>query len=179
QDEKTLLYVANLGSIELHPMTSRFNTLNFPDYLVIDLDPENIPFKKVVEVALWIHDFLEELKIPNYCKTSGGRGLHIYVPLGAKYPFEQIEMFAELLAHITKNHLPSLVSLQRMPEKRQKKVYFDYLQNAPGGRTTVSPYSVRAKPLAPVSTPLEWKEVTSKLDPLEFTIKTVPVRLAK
>src|SRR5262249_54480427 len=126
QDEKTLLYVANLGSIELHPMTARFNTLNFPDYLVIDLDPENIPFKKVVEVALWIHDFLEELKIPNYCKTSGGRGLHIYVPLGAKYPFEQIEMFAELLAHITKNHLPSLVSLQRMPEKRQKKVYFDY-----------------------------------------------------
>jgi bifunctional non-homologous end joining protein LigD len=179
QDERTLLYVANLGSIELHPMISKVNTLDSPDFLVIDLDPEDISFKKVVEVACWIHEFLEELSVPNYCKTSGGRGLHLYIPLGAKYPFDQTEMFAELLAHLVRDRLPSLVSLERMPKNRQKRIYFDYLQNARGGRTMVAPYSLRAKQGAPVSTPLDWKEVNSDLNPLEFNIKTIPSRINK
>lgn len=179
QDLPTLLFVANLGSIEMHPMISQAESLERPDFLVIDLDPEDVPFKKVIDTARDIHELLEELKIPNYCKTSGGRGLHIYIPLGSKYPFEQTEMFAELLANLVREKFPSVISLERLPKNRQKKIYFDYLQNMHGGHTMVAPYSLRGRPFATVSTPLEWSEVNSKLDPTNFNIKTIPSRVKK
>jgi bifunctional non-homologous end joining protein LigD len=179
QNEKILTYVANLGTIELHAMTACIKHLQNPDYIVIDLDPEDVPFQQLVNLANEIHEVLEQLKIPNYCKTSGGRGLHIYMPTHAKYNFEQSEQFSELLAHFFQNKMPDLISLERSPKKRQKKIYIDYLQNSPGGRTMVASYSLRAKPGAPVSTPLTWEEVNAKLDPLNFNIKTVPERLKK
>lgn len=179
QDLPTLLYVANLGSIELHPMIAQFKTVQKPDFIALDLDPEDLPFQKVVDCALVAHELLLTLKIPHYCKTSGGRGLHIYIPLHARYPFSQTEPFALLLAHLMQQVLPDLISLERSPKKRQKKIYVDYLQNIHGGRTMVAPYSIRAKPNAPVSTPLAWKEVNQHLNPLDFTIYTVPKRIAK
>ncbi len=178
QNAKTLLYVVNLGSIELHMFNSTTKQIEKPSYLVLDLDPEAIPFTAVIETALTIHEILQTLKVPNFCKTSGGTGLHIYIPLQAKYDYKQAREFAMIIARLTHEKLPKITSLERMPSKRQKKVYIDTLQNSKG-QLVVAPYSVRAFRHAPVSTPLSWNEVKPGLDPLDFTIETVPARLAK
>ena len=177
-DVRSLLYAINLGSIDLHPFLGHLPHLDLPDYCVLDLDPEALDFKAVVKVAQVIHTFLEDLKLPHFCKTTGGRGLHIFLPLHAHYSIEQSKQFAELLARTIHNKLPALTSLTRSPAKRQHKVYLDYLQNR-SGQTVVAPYAVRPRPHAPVSTPLLWDEVQEGLDPLAFTIATVPKRLQK
>jgi len=178
QDKDTLIYIANLGCIELNPFHARVKSITHPDYLVIDLDPEKVPFSKVVEAALVVHDIFEELKVPNFCKTSGGRGLHIYVPLSAKYDYEQVQLVGKLIATLTQDRLPKLISLERSPAKRQRQIYIDIPRNA-SGQTLTSPYSLRPRSHAPVSMPLEWKEVTKDLDPLAFDIKTAPARIKK
>jgi bifunctional non-homologous end joining protein LigD len=121
---------------------------------------------------------LEDLNIETVCKTSGKRGLHIYIPLGARYFFEQAKQLAENIARAVHEENPALTSLERNPSKRQKKVYIDYLQNN-YGQAVVSPYSVRPTPHATVSTPLKWTEVKKGLDPTQFTIKTIQKRLDK
>jgi len=176
QDEATLLYVVNLGCIELNPFNSRVKSLEKPDYVVFDLDPVDIAINKVVETAHVLHDILEKAQIPNYCKTSGGRGLHIYVPLHAKYTFEQVRNFAEIIAIAAHQQIPEFTSLERMPAKRQKKVYIDTLQND-FSKTLAVAYCVRPKPHAPVSTPLKWSEVKPNLDPTAFNMTTLPKRL--
>ncbi len=176
QDKPSMLYAVNLGNIELHPFSSTISHLDKPDYLIIDLDPEAISFKQVVKVAKTLHEVLDEIGVSNYCKTSGKRGLHIYVPLAAKYSYEQAQEFAEIVARVVNQKLPKITSLVRKPENRQKKVYIDYLQNS-RTKTVAAPYSVRPTPEATVSTPLEWKEVNESLDPKKFTIKTMAKRL--
>lgn len=176
QNEDTLLYVANLGCIELNPFHSRIKHLEEPDYLIIDLDPEDVPFEKMIEAAQMVRKILEALEMHCYCKTSGGRGLHIYVPLAAKYDFDQVEEMSRLIALLTFGKLPDLISLERRPAKRQKKIYIDFPRNT-NGQTIAAPYSIRPRPHAPVSTPLEWKEVKKGLNPLDFTIKTVLKRV--
>lgn len=178
QNLKTLLYVVNLGTIELHPFLSRVKKLDYPDYLVLDLDPENMPFKYVIQVAQCIHTLLKKLQVQAYCKTSGKRGLHIFIPLAAKYTFEESRICAELLANFAHQAIPELSSVIRNPAKRQKKVYIDFLQNS-ATKSVVAPYSVRPVAGAMVSTPIEWSEVTEKLDPTQFTIKTVPERVER
>jgi len=178
QNTQSLLYAANLGSIELHPFNSRFNALDFPDYMALDLDPVSLSFDKVVEVAQGIHEILDEIGIPQYCKTSGARGLHIYIPLHAKYDYQQIKDFGFLLANLVHQKIPQLTSLERSPSKREKKVYIDYLQNREG-QTLVAAYSARGRPHATVSTPLVWDEVKVGLDPTQFTIDTIPDRLER
>ncbi|SRR5258708_7926285 len=177
-DAATLLYMANLGCIEINPWFSTIKHLDKPDYAVIDLDPEKISFDKVVEVALAVHKILDNLKIPNYCKTSGATGLHIYIPLGAKYTYDQAKDFSHLIAVLANRKLPQITSLERHPAKRQKKVYLDYLQNRKG-QTLVAPYSLRPKPGATVATPLEWKEVKKGLSPQDFNIQNIFSRLKK
>lgn len=177
-DRPTLLYMANLGCIEINPWNSRTDNLQHPDWVVIDLDPEAISFKRVVEAALVVKEIMEELETECYCKTSGATGLHIYVPLAAKYNYDLVKKFAELIAQTVFARLPSTTSIIRSPQKRQKKVYIDFLQNRKG-QTLAAPYSVRPKPGAPVSTPLHWEEVNDKLDPTAFTIKTIFNRLDK
>jgi len=176
QDEACLLYVVNLGCIELNPFNSRVKYLDRPDYLVFDLDPEDISMSKVVETAHVLHEILEKAKIANYCKTSGGRGLHIYVPLNAKYTFEQVRRFAEIIAIAAHQQIPEFTSLERMPAKRQKKVYIDTLQND-FSKTLAAAYCIRPKPHAPVSTPLKWSEVKPNLDPSVFNIISLPKRI--
>ena len=176
QNVKSLLFVANLGCIELNPFNSRQKTLENPDYLVIDLDPVEIDFEKVIEAALTVHRLLEQAHIPNYCKTSGGRGLHIYIPMGAKYSYEQVKQFAEIIAHLAHEQTSSFTSLIRSPAKRKHKIYYDYLQNH-FGQTLACPYCLRPKPGAPVSTPLHWEEVKKGLDPLQFNLKSIFTRL--
>ncbi len=178
QNLNTLLYVANLGSIEMHLFNSRVKSLDKPDYMVLDLDPLAISFDAVVDVALAIHERLHKWKIPHFCKTSGGTGLHIYVPLARKYTYEATRHFAMVIAKEVQQALPSITSLERNPKKRNRKVYIDTLQNSKG-QLAVAPYSVRGFPGAPVSTPLAWNEVKRGLNPKDFTLKNVPARLAK
>lgn len=176
QDEATLVYMANLGCIEINPWLSRLQSLDFPDYFVIDLDPEDISFEKVIETALAVHEVLEIAGAPSFPKTSGATGMHIYVPLGAKYDYQTAQNFAHLVAAMVHHRLPDFTSLLRSPQRRQKRVYLDFLQNK-AGQTLAAPYSIRPRPGATVSAPLRWEEVKSGLKPGQFTIKTMPERL--
>lgn len=171
-DVPSLLYAANLGSIEIHIFESTYQKIDYPDYIVLDLDPEDVPFSEVIETARELHRFLDELNIPNSCKTSGKRGLHLYIPMGAKYTFEQAADFAHLLAMRFHERMPDITSLERNPKHRQNKIYIDWLQNG-RTKTVVAPYSVRPVPLATVSMPLQWSQVKKGLDPKKFTIQTV------
>lgn len=178
ENPDSLLFVANLGAIELHPFSSRVKRLGSPDYIGIDLDPVEVEFSTVVEVAREVHRLLDSLNIPNFCKTTGGRGIHIYIPMHGKYDYGIAKEFGLLLAHWLHSQMPEVTSLERIPKKRKKKIYLDYLQNDLG-QTLVAPYSLRGRPHAPVSTPLLWSEVRRGLDPLHFTLKTVPKRLKR
>ncbi len=177
-DKATLLYMANLGCIEINPWNSRYTKEDYPDWVVIDLDPEEISFTEVVNTALVAKEILDELEINSCIKTSGATGMHIFIPLGAKYDYKISKSFAELIAHMVTDRLPDTTSIVRSPSKRKKKVYIDYLQNNKG-QTLAAPYSVRPRPGATVSTPLEWKEVNQKLNPSDFTIRNIQQRLEK
>lgn len=177
-DKQTLLYMANLGCIEINPWISRYQTQALPDFLLLDLDPDKREFKEVIAVALEIKKILDAVRIEGFVKTSGKRGLHIVIPLHAKYTYEQSRTFAELLATIISQQLPEMTSIERGPEKRKGKIYIDFLQNRIG-QTMAAPYCVRPVAHAPVSTPLLWNELTPNLHPLDFTIKTIFKRLEK
>ncbi|WP_028981609.1 DNA ligase D [Sporocytophaga myxococcoides] len=176
QDKATLLYMANLGCIEINPWSSRIQSPEQPDYIVIDLDPVGVTFDVVIEVAQAVKHVLDRGKIEGFCKTSGSKGIHIYIPLGAQYTYDQGKDFAYLIAMLTHNLVPQLTSLERMPKNRPNKVYLDYLQNRMG-QTLAAPYCLRPKPGATVSTPLEWSEVKKGLNPMEFNIKTIFKRI--
>ena len=178
QNPESLIYMANLGTIEIHPWHSRIGNLNNPDYFVIDLDPHGIGFDKVIETANTVHELLEEFGIPSFPKTSGFTGLHIYIPLGAKYSYKQAINFGQILSGFIHAKLPEITSEERDPDKRPAKIYLDIYQNRKG-QTIVAPYSLRPGIEATVSTPLNWSEVNSKLNPVNFTIKTVPLRLER
>jgi bifunctional non-homologous end joining protein LigD len=177
-DQATLLYMANLGCIELNPWSSTVLNLEYPDWMVIDLDPEQVDFKKVAETAIEIKKIPDRFEIPGYCKTFGSRGLQIYVPLAANYEYETVKIFSKFIATTINQKLPESTSITRQVMKRQHKIYIDYLQNT-HGQTLAAPYSVRPKPGATVSTPLEWSEVNKSLSPGQFTIKTMLKRLEK
>lgn len=178
QNLKSLLYVANLGSIELHLFHARIKNLNKPDYLVCDLDPVDISFDIVVDTAQTFREICEECGVHCYCKTSGGRGLHIYIPLQGQYEYSVVKECATLLAKTLHQKLPKYTSLERSPLKRKKRIYIDMLQNQKM-QTIVAPYSVRGYPGATVATPLDWKEVKYGLNSKEFTLHTVLKRVQK
>ncbi|MDR3666099.1 MAG: DNA ligase D, partial [Ignavibacteriaceae bacterium] len=175
-DKAALLYMINLGCIEINPWNSTIRTPEKPDWVVIDLDPGDIDFKEVVKAALVVREVVNELNTECYCKTSGATGLHIYIPLAARYEYESVKLFAELIAHTVNFRLPDTTTIIRTVKKRQGKIYIDFLQNRKG-QTLAAPYSVRPRPGAPVSTPLDWKEVNEKLTPSQFSIKTILKRL--
>jgi bifunctional non-homologous end joining protein LigD len=177
-DTEMLRYVANLGTIPIHVWSARIGRLEQPDWLVLDLDPKGAPFQDVVRVARALHAILEELALPAYTKTSGATGLHLLVPLAARYTHEQARTFARLLALVAVAAVPDIATIARPLAARGGKVYLDFGQNG-HGRTIVAPFSVRPLPGAPVSCPLDWSEVTPRLDPARFTIRTVPERFAR
>jgi bifunctional non-homologous end joining protein LigD len=176
QDEATLVYVANLGSIEIHPWNSRLANLENPDYLVIDLDPDRQTFDEVMEVARTTRSVLQAIGAEAWAKTSGATGLHIYVPLGASYDYEQARTFGRLIGHIVHGRHPTNTSQERVPASRKGKMYIDVYQNR-RGQTLAAPYSIRPRDGAPVSTPLAWDELVPGLTPTQFTIKTLRARL--
>ena len=177
-DEESLLYVANLGSIPLHIWASRVGSLELPDWCVIDLDPKEAPFSDVVRTAQVLHRLCESVGLPNYVKTTGKTGLHILLPLGRQCTYAQSRMLGELLARVALRELGDVATITRHVTKRGDKVYLDYLQNRTG-QTIVAPFSVRPLPGATVSMPLMWDEVDSSLDPKAFTIKNAIDRMER
>lgn len=174
---ETLLYLVQLGSIEINPWNSRVGNLDKPDWVVIDLDPEGTrSFKDVITVALEVKRVCDEWGVQSLPKTSGKTGIHIYIPLGAKYNYEQAKNFAHLIVLEVNTRLPKLTSVLRTPDKRPNKIYLDFLQNR-RGQTLAAPYSLRPTNDATVSTPLHWSEVTPDLKPTDFTIKNTRQRL--
>ena len=170
--------MANLGCIDINPWNSTIKHIENPDWLVIDIDPSNDKFEEVVQTALTVKEVMDELETECCCKTSGASGLHVYIPLGAKYDYDSIKILGELIASEVQKRLPKITSLERSIKKRNNKIYVDYLQNR-RGQTLAAPYSVRPVPGAQVSTPLEWSEVNAKLHPSQFTIKNALQRFEK
>lgn len=170
-DKATLAYLNNLGCIELNVWTSKIQKAYNPDYLVLDLDPsDKNTFEDVIETAQAVKEVLDLAGIEGYPKTSGSSGIHIYIPMNAKYSYEQVKDFGHLLMQLVQEKLPELTTLERSLQKRDKnKIYLDYLQNR-RGQTLASVYSLRPKKGAPVSMPLEWDEVKNGLHPTDFNI---------
>ncbi len=177
-DVESLVYLVNLGTIPLHLWSSRVADLERPDWCILDLDPKGAPFTDVVETARAIHRLCEEIELPALPKTSGSTGLHVLIPLGAELTYDHSRALGELLSHVVSRELPEITTMARQISKREGKVYLDYLQNR-HGQTIASPFSARPLPGAPVSTALRWSEVTKKLDPTRFTIRTVRQRFEK
>ncbi|MDP5200304.1 DNA ligase D [Flavobacterium sp. DG2-3] len=175
-DEKTLLYMASLGCIEMNPWFSRVQHPDNPDYCVIDLDPDQNTFGQVIEAACEVKNILDALDITGYVKTSGSTGIHIYIPLGAKYSYDQSQMFAKMIVSIVHGQLSEFTSLERQIKNRGGKMYLDFLQNRPGA-TIACPYSLRPKPGATVSMPLHWEEVRKGLEIKDFTIENSIARM--
>lgn len=178
QDEATLVYLANLGCIELNPWHSRVRSLDKPDYLLLDIDAKENDYETVIKVAREVRKVLEKADAESFPKTSGKTGLHVCLPLGQKYDYEQSKQFAQLILTMVHQKLPEVTSLERNPSKRKSHIYLDYLQNR-RGQTMAAPYCIRPVPGATVSTPLYWDEVRKGLDPRAFTIETIGQRLEK
>jgi bifunctional non-homologous end joining protein LigD len=169
-DRATLLYLVNLGCIDHNPWMSRIDSLPHPDYLLIDLDPQECGYEKIVEAALWVRGRLDKVELESYPKTTGGDGMHVFVPLEPRYTYQQVRSFAEALATLGAAERPDLFTTPRAVARREKgKVYFDWQQIAEG-KTIAAPYVLRAYPGAPVATPLAWREVTPRLRPEQFHI---------
>ncbi|MGD8727902.1 MAG: DNA ligase D, partial [Gemmatimonadales bacterium] len=176
--QEALLYVVNLATIPLHVWASRIGTLERPDWCILDLDPKEAPFIHVVTVAKAIKSLCDDIGLPCVVKSSGSSGLHVLLPLGRQCTHEQSRTLGELLARVTVAELSEIATIARVPSRREGKVYVDYLQNG-HGKLLVAPYGVRPITGAPVSMPLRWREVTSKLDIRRFTIKNAPQRMRR
>jgi bifunctional non-homologous end joining protein LigD len=178
-DLPALLWVVNQGVIELHPWVATRDAPAQPTFLFFDLDPiADLPFRRVLEVGRWIGERLDALGLQSWAKTSGSDGLHIFVPLTPGPTFEAVRAWlGRFIEELDRRH-PGAVTSDKRLAQRAGKVLVDYSQNALA-KTIAAPYSVRAKPGAPVSMPLHWAEVESgALDPRDFTIRTAPERLA-
>jgi bifunctional non-homologous end joining protein LigD len=178
-DRATLLYLVNLGCIDHNPWMSRIGSLEHPDYLLIDLDPHECGYDRIVEAALWARGWLDKIGLESFPKTTGGDGMHIFVPLEPVYTYEQVRTFAQGLAALGAAERPDLFTTPRAVSKREKgKVYFDWQQIAEG-KTISAPYVLRAYPGAPVATPLSWNEVTPRLRPEQFHLGNALERFAR
>ena len=171
-----LLYLANLGTIELHGWPSRATSIEQPDWCTLDIDRSEATFATVAAIANHARDLCDSIGLPTLVKTSGGEGLHVVIPLGGQLDYDGARILVELLARTLASEHNALATIEGLIAERDGKVYLDYLVNA-RGRMLVVPYSARARPGAPVSTPLSWDEVTPSLDPHTLNITTIPSRV--
>ncbi len=177
-DEASLLYLINLGTIPLHVWSSRTADIQHPDWCVLDLDPKGAPFTDVVKVAEVAHELCRNIGLPCLVKTSGSSGLHLMIPLAGQCLHDHARTLGELLARLIAAELPEIATLARQISRREGRVYLDYLQNG-AGRLIVAPFSARPLPGAPVSMPLQWAEVTPQLSIKSFTIANASDRMRK
>lgn len=175
-DLRTLLALVNLGGLSLHLAGSRAASLEHADWLAFDLDPP-ARFADAVEAALVLRQVLDEVGLRGYPKTTGGKGLHVLVPLRPGAPYGDVLACAHHVAERIVQKAPQLATLRFAKSERGGRVYIDIARNV-FGATVVAPYSVRHRPHAPVSTPLRWEEVRAELDPARLNILTLPARLA-
>ncbi len=169
-NEASLLLIASMGGLEMHPWSSRIQKPDNPDWCIIDLDPsDKTTFEQVIIAAQKTREVLDAISVPSFCKTSGASGLHIYIPFGVKYTYEQSKEFGRVLVKIIQKKIPDFTSIERIIKNRERKLYLDFLQNRPQA-TLAAPYSLRPTPDATVSMPLHWNEVTSGLKVKDFTI---------
>lgn len=178
QDWPTLLWQANFGCIELIPWNSKVTSIDRPDYLIIDLDPEAVPFSLVIETAIEIRKFFDKVGVESFCKTSGKRGLHVFLPLAQKYEHSQVKMATDIIVRLLHKRMPNTTSLDPRTDLRQGRIYLDPTRNA-RGQAMVAAYSARPHAGATISAPLKWSEVRKGLDPGTFTIKTMANRIQK
>jgi bifunctional non-homologous end joining protein LigD len=171
-ERDALLYVINMGCIPVHVWSARRQSIEHPDWAILDLDPKDAPFGDVLTVAHCIHALLEPLGVEHFIKTSGQDGLHVFIPLGAALTHAEATAFAEVIARLVVAELPDIATVVRTLGGRGGKVYVDFLQNG-SGKTIVAPFSARPRRGAPVSTPLHWSAIDAGLDPANFTIATV------
>ena len=176
KNEASLLYMGTLGCIEMNPWHSKVETEDYPDWCIIDLDPAENTFQQVIEAANVTKQLLESMGVTSYPKTSGSTGIHIYIPLGAKYTYEQSKEFARVIATLIQQEIPKYTSIDRIVKARKGKMYIDFLQNRPQA-TVAAPYSLRPKPGATVSMPLHWDEVKKGLKMSDFTINNAMERI--
>lgn len=175
----SLLYIANLGNIPINTFMSRADDLNRPDWIALDLDPEETSFETVCEVAMVAEGVLKDIGLSGYPKTSGSRGMHIFIPIERMYTYEQTQAFGRIISTVISARIPEKATINRTIKKRtNEQVYVDFLQNAPG-KSITSPYSVRERPGATVSTPLTWDEVSSIPDKNAYTIFNIPERILR
>lgn len=176
-DKETLIYMANLGCIEINPWSSRVGNINNPDYIIFDLDPNKATLKDLITTANKVKEVLDSLGIKGYLKTSGGKGLHVFIPVKPKYTYDQTRDFSHIISQAVHKALPKITSLERLPKNREGKVYLDFLQNGKG-KTMACAYSLRPREGATASAPLEWEELNEKgFDLKNYNIKTLPERV--
>lgn len=175
-NEASLLYIASLGCIEMNPWSSASKNPDNPDWCIIDLDPDKNSFDQVIQAARVTKEILDAIGVDAFCKTSGSTGLHIYIPLGAKYSYEDSKEFGRRIAKIVHAELPHFTSIERKTAHRGGNMYIDFLQNRPQA-TVAAPYSLRPKPGATVSAPLHWDEVKKGLKLTDFNLRNMPARL--
>jgi bifunctional non-homologous end joining protein LigD len=176
-DVPTLLYMTQLAAISQDPWFSRLSTTEQADHVAFDLDPaDGVPFARVLDVARWIHDELDEIGVAGFPKTSGADGVHIYIPLPPATSYEAGLLFCQIVATVVAEKHPAVATVERKVKARGQTVYVDYLQNI-RGKTLASAYSARASDYAGVSAPLTWREVEVGVRREDFTIQTMPDRL--
>jgi len=175
----TLVYLANQGCITPHLALSRIDRPEHPDRMIFDLDPSDDDFGKVQETARHLGKLLDDLKLTSFVQTTGSRGLHVIVPLDRKADFDAVREFSHRICRALADRHPALMTVEQRKNKRGDKVFLDYLRNA-YGQTSVAPYAVRARPGAPIATPLEWDEVgQSGLTPRKYRIDNIFRRLGQ
>lgn len=176
----SLLWLANEGAVEFHSWASCVTNLTQPDVAILDLDPgDQATFRDVLQAALRVRKAMEALNLHSYPKTSGGRGIHVYLPLDSGHTFEEVRAWVRVLAERLATSYPELIAVAHGATHRGGQVTIDHAQNSIG-RNTAAPYTLRARPGAPVSAPLTWSEVeTGQMHPLDLTLRTLPERLQK
>ena len=175
-DELALLWMVNMGCIDMNAWYSRVDKPDRPDFVLFDLDPTpEVPWQQTIEVALILKELLDALELVSFPKTSGGKGFHVLVPLDRRSTYAESRQFAEIVAGAIARAHPKLATTE-WSKARRRGVLIDSNQNGEG-KTIASVYSVRPKPNAPVSTPLRWDEVDDKLDPGDYTMQVVLERV--
>src|SRR5256712_14153958 len=175
----TLLYMAQIAAISQDPWFSRVGSLDDADHVVLDLDPmPGVPFASVVDVARFIHDERERVGRPSVPKPSGASGMHVYIPLPPRPPYETGRIFCEIVATLVAERHPRLATVERAVDARGRRVYVDYMQNF-RGKTLATAYSARASDFAGASTPLTWREAHAGVDHRDFTLTSLPARVRR
>lgn len=168
-----------LGTLEIHTWGSRIEELDYPDMMVFDLDPApDVKWKQVVKAAFEVKKHLAEFKLKSFVKTTGGKGLHIVIPIKPEYAWSEIKNFSQLFSDLLTLQSPKDYINKMTKLKRKGKIFVDYLRNQRGA-TAIAPYSTRARKHAPIAVPVHWDELTDDIRDTFFTLQTLPLRLEK